>query len=165
MTLKRRLRLFIRRSGGYLLDVALLALVLLGAQALILKLGLNPLGADPQPGPLHRWVFATVTLPALLYFALMSSARGATLGQRVLHLGVVDAAGGERLPFARALIRAAVLLGPWELIHTAIFHGWGWAYLAAYAALGVLVFSIVLQQEGRGLHDLASGGRVISGGA
>jgi uncharacterized RDD family membrane protein YckC len=163
VTLDRRLRLFIRRAGAYLLDVLVLAAVLLPVQGLIWILGLNPLAGDPRPWPLHLWVFAGVSLPSLLYFAAAVAVWGRTLGQRLLRLRVLRADGEGRPGFGPALLRAAVLLAPWELIHAAIFHRWGWGFLLAWAGWALLIGSVVRQVEGRGLHDLAGGARVVSG--
>lgn len=164
MTLERRLRLFVRRAGAYGIDIVLLFAVIVATQGLIWAIGLNPVAADPQPWPMHAWVFAGVTLPVLLYFSLMVSRRGATLGQSALKLRVLTDGEG-RPPFGRSLLRAAILLLPWELIHTAMFHQWWWALAAAYVGLAVLIGSVVLQAEGRGLHDRAGGVRVVGAAA
>ena len=46
---------------------------------------------------------------SVLYFSVCTSYLGATAGQAALGLSVVDARTGGRLPFARALIRGAIL--------------------------------------------------------
>lgn len=165
MTLDRRLRLFIRRAGAFLIDALLLAAAIGASQSLLARARLRPLGAEPDAAGRHLWELGTAVLPAIAYFALSVAALGGTLGDRVLGLRVVDAGGDGRLALPPALVRAVVLLTPVVLAHAAVVRGWGWAYLAAYAALALLIFSVVLQREGRGLHDLASGARVVSGGA
>jgi uncharacterized RDD family membrane protein YckC len=134
-------------------------------QALLRGLG-DPIGSDLSPWTRHAWTSATVTAPVLLYFALTVTTLGGAPGQRLLKLSVSRAAEPDRrLPFGRSLLRAAVLLAPLELILTAVLHDRGLGLLGAYVLLALLVFSIVLQREGRGLHDLVSGARVVSGGA
>ena len=74
----------------------------------------------------HAVAFATLTAPVALYFTWWeASARGATPGKRALRLRVTTEAGG-RVPFGRALARAAVKFGPWELAHTALWDTPGW---------------------------------------
>ena len=164
MTLERRFRLLIRRSGAYLLDAVLLAAVLLPIQGLLLWADVNPMERSLRGWPLHGWAFATITGPSWLYFGLLPAFRGATVGHGLLKLHVEGQAGGARPSVGGALLRAAVLLGPYELIHFAVFHGWGWALAAAYAGWALLILSVVRQGEGRGLHDLVGGARVVSGG-
>lgn len=160
MTIERRLRHLIRRIGAYFLDVVLLFPLIAASQALLFVLGLNPIAADPTPWRLHPWVVATVTIPVLLYFALTTSRFGATLGQRLLKLQVTRTTSDERIAPVPSLLRAAVMLTPWELIHTAIFHRWWWALALAYVWLGALVLSAAIDREGRGAHDRLAGAKV-----
>lgn len=66
--------------------------------------------------------FLLLTLPVVLYFAILeSTTAGATLGKRVLRLGV-RALDGTQFRFHRSLLRSAVKFLPWELAHFTIWH-------------------------------------------
>lgn len=113
------------RVGAYIVDCALLLLGLFGLQLLLSPV--NPIAAIISRGEyfagwqLHLWVFATTTVPFVLYFASMyASTWQATPAMRWFGLRVTDL-DGRRISFGRALLRAAVLLVPFELNHTVMF--------------------------------------------
>lgn len=107
-----------RRVAAYLLDVALLFALLAPLAFLVKRLT----GFMPEtPAATWRLQLLEFSLPSWCYFALAdASARGATLGKRLLGLRVVTAAGGRVAP-GRALARTALKLLPWELSHFAAF--------------------------------------------
>lgn len=142
-----------RRLGAYLVDCLVLFAGVLATQGLILAAGLNPLAASaglPVDGSaLNVWVFATVTVPCLFYFAVFHASRwAATPGKRWLGLRVADSAD-RPIGFWRAFGRAAVTLIPFEWNHLVLFYllpatgeptplGWGgigltWVLILAYA--------------------------------
>lgn len=107
-----------RRAAAYLLDLVLL-FVLLAPLAFLVQRVSGYLPTTPRA----TWHLQLLefSLPAWLYFVLAdASARGATIGKRLLGLRVVTAAGG-RLTWSRALSRTAIKLLPWELSHAAAF--------------------------------------------
>lgn len=119
---------FARRLGAYLVDCLILFAGVLATQGLILAAGLNPLaarstaGLPVASGALNGWVFFTVTLPCLLYFAAFHASRWvATPGKRWLGLRVVDSAD-RSIGFWRAMGRAAVTLAPFEWNHLVLFY-------------------------------------------
>jgi uncharacterized RDD family membrane protein YckC len=157
-----------RRLVAYGLDCVLLGLALLVLQAILFVV--NPIfammrtGQQPTPTQIHLWVFATASIPFLLYFALMlRSSRQSTMGMRLLKLKVADAGGG-RIGLGQSLLRSAVMLMPFELNHAVIFHlmppdaspppayfiglAVVWALLAAYIA------TILLTRRRQSVHDL-----------
>ena len=171
--------LLLRRLAAYALDCALLFVLLIAVQAGLVVTGLHPfvndrfaLAAPPDPAALHLWVFACTTLPFAAYFAAAFASRAcATLGQHLLGLRVTDD-NGDRLRAGPAMLRAAVLLAPFELNHTVLFasapwsgtaaSGWFtggivavWLLVLAYAALPLY------RSDQRSLHDLAARSRVI----
>ena len=109
---------FIRRVGAYLLDIMLLFVVLgplgFAAQQLI--------AWTPVTGPeIWHTLLLNFSLPVWLYFIVCeSSPRGATIGKRLVGLRVqrTDAAKPGRL---QIVLRTAVKLAPWELVHVASF--------------------------------------------
>lgn len=111
-----------------------------------------------------------MTLPVLLYFScLESSARGATLGKRVLGLSVRRLDGG-RLRWRQALVRNVVKLAPWECGHVVAHHllaageqaaPW-WVWIFAALAYGLPLWWIVsMAIAGRAPYDRLSGSRVV----
>jgi uncharacterized RDD family membrane protein YckC len=110
--------LLIRRAGAYLVDICLLFLILLPVGQLIRRAIGWPTSA---PTGQEVWLAAVlkISVPSWIYFILSDrSARGATLGKRLLGLHVARVAGG-RVGTARALARTAVKLVPWETAHLA----------------------------------------------
>ncbi len=120
----------------------------------------------------HGIALATLTLPAVLYFAL-ADWRGATLGKRLLGLRVVGE-DGEPLRLGRSLLRSAVLLIPWEIAHTAIWSTPGWpmdpqpgvAEWAGIVGSEVLAALYLLSAfvSGRAPHDWLARTRVYRAG-
>ena|ERR1051326_4492746 len=93
----------VRRLIAYLVDI-----LLLFAAILVTQFGLEALtGGWPMrlltTGPrIEGWVWLSVSLPTYLYFALCeSSARGATLGKRLLGLHVTTEPGSASALFER----------------------------------------------------------------
>ena len=114
-------RLLIRRAGAYLLDVALLFLVLFPVGRLLcFAIGWQP---PSCPTGLGVWLASALnfSVPTWTYFALSdSSARGATVGKSLLGLRVTRVGDGS-VGMARALGRTAVKLLPWEITHLSAF--------------------------------------------
>jgi uncharacterized RDD family membrane protein YckC len=161
----------LRRMVAYSLDCGFLFFGLLVLQAILFVV--NPIAAimrtsqQPTPTQVHLWVFATASVPFLLYFALMlRSSRQATLGMRLLKLKVVDAGGG-RIGFWQSLLRSAVMLIPFELNHAVMFYlgprnapprppffiglAVCWALIAAY------IVTMLLTRRRQSVHDLLAG--------
>ena len=66
--------------------------------------------------------FFLLTLPVVLYFAILESTTGgATLGKRALRLRV-SPLDRTQLSFGRSLLRSALKFLPWELAHLTIWH-------------------------------------------
>jgi eukaryotic-like serine/threonine-protein kinase len=122
------------------------------------------------------WVEIPVDfLIALAYFAVGDGVFGASPGKRLLRLRVADRSGRESAGLARATLRAAVFLivadlpinlflnlDPFltGLNQVLLFSG---ACLAAEAfGLAMLAVPMRATEGRRGLHDLASGTRVVS---
>lgn len=158
-----------RRLGAYAIDVVLTFAGVVALQAVLLPI--NPLlggVASPSGVLLHGWVTLTVTLLLVLFFGWRwSSASGATPGMRLLRLRVRSASGGGPVTPGRALLRALVLLIPFELNHAVLFHpqpiwddaspGFRMGFVVVYALL-VLYLAVTLRTARRqGPHDLAAG--------
>ena len=121
-----------RRLGAFAVDYLLISLyiglLVLASLTLGPEVGSEALFADPLRGQLAS--AALLTLPVVLYFALMeSSSRGATVGKRVVGIQVRASKGpaaGRRLPLARSLVRSALKFAPWEIAHTSLWRLPGW---------------------------------------
>lgn len=106
-----------RRIGAYLIDIALLFVVLAPLGQLVLRLLNRSLRTGPE---IRLTILVNFSLPSWLSFILGArSAGGATLGKRCLSLRVAGDTGPVTAP--QAIIRSAVLLLPWELVHLSVF--------------------------------------------
>ena len=113
------------RTVAFALDYLIIAayLVLLGLMSLMVNLAAPGLLAALFANELsaHISTFLLVTLPVILYFALLeASSWQATWGKRKLNLRVVRT-DGARLSAGRALGRTVLTFLPWELAHTLIW--------------------------------------------
>jgi uncharacterized RDD family membrane protein YckC len=118
--------------------------------------------------------FLTLTLPVLLYFAILeSSTAGATLGKRALRLRVRGHDGMQLGP-ARSLLRSAVKFLPWELAHFTIWHYVyattahaqppAWTMIAlvfAYVLVAVFLATLVVGRFHRTIYDRVAGSSVV----
>jgi uncharacterized RDD family membrane protein YckC len=161
----------LRRLVAYSLDCGLLFLGLLVLQAILFVV--NPIvalmrtGQQPTPTEFHLWVFATASIPFLLYFALiLRSSRQATLGMRLLKLKVAHARGG-RIGFGQSLLRSAVMLMPFELNHAVMFHllprdappppSYFIGLVVFLALIAAYIATILLTRRRQSVHDLFAG--------
>lgn len=112
------LRLTALRLAGYGLDVLLLAAVLLPLSFVIGSVA----GTDVSSG-IGVWLrsLLTISVPAWVYFiATDSLGSGRSVGKRVT--GLQTRAIDGRTPSLRdSVVRTALNLAPWELIHLAFF--------------------------------------------
>jgi uncharacterized RDD family membrane protein YckC len=161
-----------RRCAAYGLDIVVALAGILVLQAVLYAV--NPLlrgNSPPSSAALHAWVTLTVTLPIATVFGLSwASVSGATPGMRFLRLRV-RTPSGDRVSRAHALIRALVLLVPFELNHAVLFYpqpiwsselpGFRAGFLAVYGL--VLTYLVVTWRMPmrQGPHDLAAGTIVI----
>ena len=161
MKLEWRLSQFLARASAYVIDVLLTAAIVLPTQGVLFWTRLNPVVDDPTATKVHLWVMATVTVPVLLYFVATTRLFGATLGKSILKLQTTAADGESPLPLPRIVLRYMIVLAPFELNHIAMASEAWPAFIGVYVAGLVLGGSVLLQPEGRGLHDLAVGSRVV----
>lgn len=170
----------VRCSAAYLIDVFVLFAGVLVTHGIIYTLGLNPFADRMTAGEslaswqLHLWVFATVSVPCWIYYAsLHSSTWQATLGKRLMGLRVTITTG-ERLGLARALLRAVVMLIPFEWNHVVLFQLASldgstpsplfWASYAFTWLLIVVYFGVMLfDPRRRSVHDWVVGTQVEHG--
>ena len=113
-----RFKLVLQRAVAYLIDIVLLFAILAPLGFLIQRL----VGLQPASGPeLSITILWNFSLPAWIYFTVSDcSARGATLGKRLMGIRVTSVSA-NRVSFGRALLRTAVKLLPWELVHITAF--------------------------------------------
>ncbi len=158
--------------AGYLLLLAVVSILLAASpwRRPLLDLFAHPLSAELAQ-------FVLLTLPVLLYFALLErSAWQGTWGKRLLGLRVVTGEGG-RLGTVRSLARSAGKLVPWELSHALLWRvalapggapvPW-WVpagYALVYALVGVSLGSILLSRRRQTLYDRLAGTVVLTGDA
>lgn len=148
-----------------MLDIALLFAVLFPLGHLVqYALDLEPSGATGQG--VYVILVLNFSLPAWAYFALADHSRGgATFGKRLFSLGT-KAEGGGRVSAGRALVRTAVKLVPWEIVHASAFlfapvpgeFGVGnWVGIGVSYVL-LLVYLLVAWRTGgrRSVHDFVA---------
>ncbi len=106
------------RSAAYLIDIALLFGVLMPLGFFLQRL----LGLQAATGQeISVNILWNFSLPTWLYFTLSdSSKRGATLGKRFLGLKVTSKTTND-ISLSRAVLRTAIKLLPWELVHISAF--------------------------------------------
>lgn len=156
-----------RRIVAYALDILMSFVALAAMQAILFPI--NPLlgGTGETSGQLlHAWVTLTVTVPLLLFFGLSwASKSAATPSMRIMRLRVRTATG-QTIPRGRALLRAFVLLLPFELNHVVMFYprpiwddpvpgfriGFAFVYLVVLLYLGTAAATTLRQ----GPHDLVA---------
>ncbi|MGH7637269.1 MAG: RDD family protein, partial [Gemmatimonadaceae bacterium] len=156
------------RATAYVLDVGIAFVALLALQAVLYPV--NPLlQSDDSAGGmmLHGWVTLTVTVPVAIFFAVSwASPAGATPGMRLLHIRV-RGVSGESVPMWRALVRAVVLLVPFEVNHAVLFYpepmwdmpspGYRSGFIVVYALMLIYLAVTLWTPKRQGPHDLAAG--------
>jgi len=161
-----------RRLVAYAVDCAVLFGGLLVLQAILYPL--NPIvrtlrdDGDVSGGNLHLWVFATATVPFLVYFvSAVASRRQSTVGMALLRMRV-EMVDGSRVSLPRALLRSTVLLVPFEVNHVLMFHfapptgeapsAAFWIGIAAvWVLIGVFLVSVLVSPRRQSLHDRVAG--------
>ncbi|MGE0142692.1 MAG: RDD family protein [Planctomycetota bacterium] len=164
MTSQSRWDLFRRRVAAYVVDIAVLFLVL-GPIGWFIQ---RALGIVPSSG-LQIWTALIVnfSVPAWTYFALAdASESGATIGKRWLRLRVVRYPIG-RIAWSRALVRTTFKLMPWELVHVSVFAleetpetfclAQGIGLSAANALVLIYLGCATITKGRRSVHDYAAG--------
>ena len=161
----------IRRLLAFVVDYLVMAIWLALLTAAAFATGApDRLSLDTPGGRIiaHLTMFATVTAPIILGFAIMEASplRG-TPGKRVLGLKVMRA-DGERAGFLRTLIRNGLKFLPWEAAHIAIWYAPGQPFVDRPAAwnvavwIGALIVALVyattlFSGAGRTPYDHAAG--------
>jgi uncharacterized RDD family membrane protein YckC len=165
-----------RRLAAYVIDVALVAIVLVGVQFILSKLsGGFPFNLLTTGLRIEVWVFLTISFPTWIYFARSeSSDLQATLGKRLLNLRVTDT-HQEPISFLRALARTLIKLIPWELTHIVLFFPTPimtdpnptprLGLFLVYPLLALYMLSMIFTPRKRSIHDLVVGTLVLFDGA
>jgi uncharacterized RDD family membrane protein YckC len=110
--------------------------------------------SDDHPfGPWGEWFIPTLTFVVMfvVYHSIFVSRSGATPGQDLLRMRVVDRTTGERPRFSRALGRAILLGGVW------MFPGWWFGVLCTL----VIGATVLTDPERRMIHDHLAGTSVV----
>lgn len=173
MILFGRLRMLLLRTIAYLVDCFILfILVIAGFQSFLLIIGLHPFIErhlhSITGNELHLWLFFTITVPVYVYFVTLFNTRAqATLGMRAVRLQI-KALG--RIGIGRAMLRALIMLIPWELTHIALCYPkpiWIDNQLQSpllHAAIGLTALYWLfpmLNLRGKSVHDWFTGTIII----
>lgn len=168
----------LKRLAAYACDCAILAAVLMPVH--FLAMGAIMEGARPEwskSGPL-LWLFvlATYSLPVWFYFIWMESKpAGQTIAKRWFGIQVVTRHGGP-VPRKAIILRTAVKLLPWEILHATLMLPVP-AFDAAHEDLvtrpGMTIqfflvaswlVTVLVTQGNRAVHDFLAGTFVITKG-
>jgi len=170
---------FRKRILAFLIDYVIMAVYIIVLTVVFLILRFGPLQivqktlfATPLRGQVS--VFIMLTLPVILYFALLeSSSRQQTFGKGKIGLKVVSI-NGSRLSCGKSLIRSSVKFIPWELAHTCLWRIEGWplnpqdpspivlaGLILVWVLVGIYFISMFLSKKNRTLYDLIAGTYVI----
>ncbi len=158
---------FPRRFAAAVVDLLLLAVLAAALHFGGVVMFDAPVGAQ-------RWyvdLFATVSLPSFVYFALCdASANGATLGKRYFGIRMAHVYGA-RISLARALVRTFVKLLPWEMAHLALCYPepvfatgalpQPRLLMATYAIGALYLAAALMTLKKQALHDLVVGTWIV----
>jgi uncharacterized RDD family membrane protein YckC len=161
----------LRRLSAFGVDAFLVALYmgLVFFGRFVLTAGKLELRGLTTPGARQLVGALTLTLPVALYFAIAeASARQGTVGKLATRLKVTGL-GGERLGFARSLLRTGLKLLPWELAHAFVHRvpktgevpAAAWIAFASSLLLAGVYLAGIVSPRGRPLYDVIAGARVI----
>ena len=153
------------RIAAYTLDIVLLFGGILASQVLLRPI--NPLLGQTRPTSglrTHLWVYASVSLPILIYFALcIGSSWQATIGMRLLGIKVTGLSG-EQIGIGRAVLRSLVMLIPFELNHFVMFYpapiwtdpnpGFRLGFVAISLLMIIYLAAVLLTGHHQSIHDL-----------
>ena len=155
--------------AAYAVDIVLLFAILFPVGWWIRQL----IGWQPQTGPqVALAILWNFSLPVWLYFALSdASTGGATLGKRLFKIRVSDVQG-RRVSLLQALVRTAIKLLPWELVHVSAFAiSTTLAQVSAMQVMGLVVanllaivylFTAVATRGRQSVHDFVARTMVVN---
>ncbi|WP_295773263.1 RDD family protein [uncultured Mucilaginibacter sp.] len=173
MILFGRVRMLLLRTIAYLIDSFILfILVIAGFQSFLLITGLHPfIGRhlySISGNELHIWLFASIIIPVYMYFVTMFNTRAqATLGMRAARLQI-NTPG--RIGIGGAMLRALIMLVPWELTHIALSYPKPfWVHHHLQSPLLYIALSLtclywllpLLNLHGKSIHDFITGTIII----
>lgn len=148
-----------RRIGAYGVDY-LVILVWMAGLALAAQAGWIGIGIADDYSRAARWAaqaqaFLMLTLPVLLYFIILESVgRKATFGKSITRIEVT----GSR---HQVVVRNLLKFAPWEIAHTAIWHGMPIPFASEPTALGLALFGLSLSLAGLYLVTLFIGEKTV----
>ena len=155
------------RIAAYSVDIVLLFIGILATQALLKPV--NPLlgrSAAASGFRHHLWVYATVSLPILIYFALcVSSNWRATIGMKLLGIHVSGLSGAQ-LSIVRGFLRSFVMLIPFELNHIVMFYpapiwkdpkpGFRYGFIITGVLMMIYLGAVLISEHHQSIHDLVA---------
>jgi uncharacterized RDD family membrane protein YckC len=141
-----------RRLAAYVFDCVLVYMVYL-LTASVAVAALMPSSAATLDERTFILLGLAGGLEQLLYFAAGWTLRRGTMGQRLFHLRVADAATGKALGTMDAIVRWAVLQGPFALVSIVPGGARDLTILVAAGWILYLYYTTMTDPDQRGLHD------------
>jgi uncharacterized RDD family membrane protein YckC len=162
----------VSRIAAYSLDIVLLFAGIMVTQALLRPV--NPLLGPTRAATgwrVHLWVYASVSLPILLYFALCTGSKWqATVGMHLLGIKVSGPSGAP-IGIGQAVWRSLVMLIPFEVNHFVMFYprpiwndpkpGFRYGFIATSVLMIVYLASVLLTEHHQSIHDLLANTFVV----
>ena len=148
-----------RRISGYIFD-CVLVYMLFSLTASMLAAALLPSSATSIDERTYILLGLVGGFMQLAYFTASWALWQGTLGQRLLHLQVADATTGKSLAWMDALVRWAVLQGPFALVTIVPEAVRPLVLLAASSWALYLLYTTTNNSDLRGLHDRFINSRV-----
>ena len=152
-----------RRLAAYMFDCVLVYGVYLMTASIVVA-ALMPSSATTLDERTFILLGLAGGLEQLLYFVSGWTLRRGTLGQRLFHLRVADVVSGKALGPIDALVRWAVLQGPFALASIVPGGVRDLTILVASGWMLYLYYTTITDPDQRGLHDRFPGTRVSQDG-
>jgi uncharacterized RDD family membrane protein YckC len=148
-----------RRIGGYLIDCTLVYMVFSLIAAAVTASDL-PSKATTIDERTFILIGLAGGLMQLVYFTASWAVWHGTLGQRVMHMRLDEATTGKALSWMDALVRWAVLQGPFALVMIVPEIARTPVLMAASCWAAYLLYTTITDPDVRGLHDRFLNSRV-----
>ncbi len=158
------MKIALKRLVAHFIDIVILAIILILVQWIVFIL-FNRSPVEVLEGiAFTMWIFATISVPAWVYFICLEKNLGYTLGKRVFNLSITSN-NHTKISYKQALGRTFIKLLPWELTHIFFFSQYIWwginntiyVYLPFIIILTLILFYLFYlfaSKNKRAFHDM-----------
>jgi len=164
-------KLSIKRLFAYWLDFVILASVLILLQWVLYSITSGfPFDYLDTGIEIELWVLGSMSLPVWLYFIILETYNGQTIGKRLMKLRVSNNLG-TKINLKQSISRTFIKLLPWEITHIIVLLPTPWwsveqpsnTFLIYIPNVLIIIYIIILfiNQGKKALHDYASKTQVM----